>query len=55
MMDKAKSLRVEPKQNLDPKDELKSINITYPSLEEALDKINLRVTNQGNPIEFMLV
>ena len=37
MMDKAKSSRVEPKQDLDPKGELKSIsliNITHPSLEE---------------------
>jgi hypothetical protein len=41
--DKAKSLRVEPKP--DPKGELKSIfliNMTHPSLEETLDKINLR-------------
>jgi hypothetical protein len=47
-LDKAKSLRVEPKPDLDPKGELKSIsliNMTHPSLEEALDKINLRVTN----------
>jgi hypothetical protein len=45
-LDKAKSLRVEPKP--DPKGELKSIsliNMTHPSLEETLDKINLRVTN----------
>ena len=47
-MDKAKTLRVEPKPVLDPNGELKSIsliNITHPSLEEALNKINLRVTN----------
>ena len=47
-MDKDKALRVEPKPDLDPKVELKSIsliNMTHPSLEEALDKINLRVTN----------
>jgi hypothetical protein len=47
-LDKAKSLKVEPKPDLDPKGELKSIsliNMTHPSLEEALDKINLRVTN----------
>ena len=47
-MDEAESLRVEPKPDLDPKGELKSIslrNITHPSLEEALDKINPRVTN----------
>ena len=46
-IDKAKTLRIEPKP--DPKGELKSIplvNMTHPSLEEALDKINLRVTNQ---------
>jgi hypothetical protein len=39
MMDKAKSLRVEPKPDLHPKGELKSIsliNITHPSLEEVL-------------------
>ena len=45
-MDKAETLRIEPKP--DPKGELKSIplvNMTHPSLEEALDKINLRVTN----------
>jgi hypothetical protein len=43
MMDKAKSLRVEPKPDLHPKGELKSIsliNITHPSLEEVLNKIN---------------
>jgi hypothetical protein len=45
-IDKAETLRIEPKP--DPKGEVKSIpliNITHPSLEEALDKINLRVTN----------
>ena len=45
-MHKAKSLRLEPKP--DPKGELKSISLismTHPSLEEALDKINPRVTN----------
>ena len=45
-MDKAKTLRIEP--NPDPKGELKSIpliNMTHPSLEKALDKINPRVTN----------
>ena len=45
-MDKDETLRIEPKP--DPKGELKSIpliNMTHPSLEEALDKINLRVTN----------
>ena len=45
-MDKAEALRIEliP----DPKSEHKSIfliNMTHPSLEEALDKINPRVTN----------
>ena len=47
-MDKDEDLRVEPKLDLDPKGELKSIsliNMTHPSLEEALDKINPRVTN----------
>ena len=45
-MDKAETLRIEPKP--DTKGELKSIpliNMTHPSLEETLDKINLRVTN----------
>jgi len=45
-MDKAETLRTEPKPN--PKGELKLIlliNMTHPSLEEALYKINLRVTN----------
>jgi hypothetical protein len=48
MMDKAKSLRVEPKLDLVLNGELKSmslINMTHPSLEEAVDKINSRVTN----------
>ena len=47
-LDEAESLRVEPKPDLDPKGELKSIsliNMTHPSLEEALDKIIPRVTN----------
>jgi len=47
-MDKDEALRVEPKLDLDPKGEVKSIsliNMTHPSLEEALDKINPRVTN----------
>ena len=47
-MDKDKDLRVEPKPDLDPKGELKSIsliNMTHPNLKEALDKINPRVTN----------
>jgi hypothetical protein len=50
-LDKAKTLRLEPKP--DPKGELKSIsliNMTHLSLEEALNKINLRVTN---PREFL--
>ena len=45
-INKAKTLRIEPKP--DPKGELKSIpliSMTHPSLEEALDKINPRVTN----------
>ena len=47
-MDKAETLRVESNPSLDPNSEVKIIsliNITHPSLEEALDKINLRVTN----------
>ena len=45
-IDKAETLKIEPKP--DPKGELKSIpliSMTHPSLEEALDKINPRVTN----------
>ena len=48
MMDKAKSLRVESNPSLDPNGEPKSIslvNMTHPSLEEALDEINPRATN----------
>ena len=51
-MDKAKTLRIESKP--DPKGELKSIpliNMTHPSLEEALDKINLRVTNPRETLD----
>jgi len=47
-MDKDEALWVESKLDLDPNSELKSIsltNITHPSLEEALVKINPRVTN----------
>ena len=47
-MDKDEALWVESKLGLDPNGELKSIsliNITQLSLEEALDEINLRVTN----------
>ena len=46
-MDKDKALWVESKLGLDPNGELKSIslNMTHPSLEEALDEINLRATN----------
>ena len=47
-MDKDKALWVESKLDLDPNSELNSIsliNITHPSLEEALVKINPRVTN----------
>ena len=47
-LDEAEALRIEPKPVLDPNGELKLIsliNITHPSLEEALDKINPRVTN----------
>jgi len=52
-MDKAETLRVESNPSLDPNSELKSIfliNMAHPSLEEALDKINPRVTN---PREFL--
>ena len=47
-MDKDEALWVESKLGLDPNGELKSIsliNMTHPSLEEALDKINPRATN----------
>ena len=47
-MDKDEALRVETKPDLDPKGDLKStslINMTCLSLEDALDKINPRVTN----------
>ena len=45
---KTRVLQVESKVRLDPNSELKSISLinkTHPSLEEALDKINLRATN----------
>ena len=47
-MDKDEALLVEYKHGLDPNSELKSISLinkTHPSLEEALDEINLRATN----------
>ena len=47
-MGKDKALCVESKLGLDPNGELKSIsliNMTHPSLEEALDEINPRATN----------
>ena len=47
-MDKDKALWVESKLDLDSNSELESIsliNMTHPSLEEALDKINPRATN----------
>ena len=47
-MDKDEALWVESKLGLDPNSELKTIsliNMTHPSLEEALDKITPRVTN----------
>ena len=47
-MDKDEALWVESKLDLDPNGELISIslrNITHPSLEEVLVKINPRVTN----------
>ena len=62
-MDKDEALWVESKLDLDLNGELKSIsliNITHPSLEEALVKINQRVTNpreildihEESPLEF---
>ena len=47
-MEKDEALWVESKLGLDSNSELKSIsliNITQPSLEEALDEINPRATN----------
>jgi hypothetical protein len=47
-MDKDEALWLESKLGLDSNGEFNSIpfaNMTHPSLEEALDKINLRVTN----------
>ena len=47
-MDKDEALWVESKFGLDPNGELKSIsliNMTHPSLEEALDEINPRAIN----------
>ena len=47
-VDKDEALWVESKLSLDPNAELKSIsliNMTHPSLEEALDEINPRVSN----------
>jgi hypothetical protein len=47
-LDEDEALRIEPKPVLDPNGEFKSIsliNITHPSLEETLDKINPRVIN----------
>jgi hypothetical protein len=47
-MDKDEALWVESKLGLDSNSKLKSIsliNMTYPSLEEALDKTNPRITN----------
>ena len=47
-MDKDEALLVESKLGLDSNSKLKSIsliNMTHPSLEEALDKTNPRITN----------
>ena len=47
-MDKDEALWVESKFGLNPNAEFKSTsltNMTHPSLEEALDEINLRATN----------
>ena len=54
-MDKAKTFMVEPNPILDPNGELKSIfliNMIHPSLEKALDKINPRVTNPSEILDF---
>ena len=51
-IDKAETLRIEPKPA--PKGELKSIsliNMTHSSLEEVLDKIDLRVTNPSKILD----
>ena len=53
-MDKDETLWVESELNSDPNGELKSIsliNMTHPSLEETLDKINLRVTNPRETLD----
>jgi hypothetical protein len=53
-LDEAKTLRVESKPSLDPNGEHKSIsliNITHLSLEDALNKINLRVTNPSEILD----
>jgi hypothetical protein len=47
-MDKYEALWVESKLGLDSNNKLKSIsliNMTHPSLEEALDEINPKITN----------
>ena len=52
-MDKDEALWIESKLGLDSNGEFNSIpfaNMTHPSLEEALDKINSRVIN---PSEFL--
>jgi hypothetical protein len=49
-MDKDEALWVESKLGLDPNGELKSIssiNMTHPSLEETLDKINRETSIYG--------
>jgi hypothetical protein len=54
-MDKAETFMVEPNPILDPNGELKSIsviNITHTSLDEALDKINPRVTSPREILDF---
>jgi len=54
-MDKAETFMVEPNPILDPNGELKSISIinrTHPSLKEALNKINRRVTNPSEILDF---
>jgi hypothetical protein len=55
-MDKDEALWVESKLGLDPNRELKStslINMTHPNLEEALEKITLRVSKRRKYCTFM--
>jgi hypothetical protein len=51
-MDKDKALLLESKLGLDSNSELKSISFTHPSLEEALDKTNLRDINPWEILDY---